>query len=331
MGAEQTVAYRVLNLEPYIQHGGMFANGQPTLIVASGRGCAKGCGFCYWREHEPGLLKADAIVELLEFLRDRYGVRQFHLAELDFFASKGRVISLAQLFKERLPDCTWFSLGSPCDAIKLSEADWDLLAESGCRKLEIGAESGSPRVLAALGKTHEADAPYVLARRMLARGIVARVNFIFGLPDESPEDVAASLDLITRLHALDPDRVVMTYRFYVPTWETPLGEKAFAKFPKVPRDVFEMVAWRERTGQEAFMELEWLPEQHRTLVRGLVRYFLPILTNKPHIPAGFDTLVYRSLRVLAKLRFRFGVFGAAFEPSLFRRLYGPALEQTCFP
>ena len=182
---DNLVPYRLLDLSPYVQRGGIFGNSFATFILGTGQGCAKACDFCYWRNHAPSLLRAEAIVDLAAFLRENYGVRQFHFGELDFFASKARVLEIARLWRARIPDAVWFALASPVDAARLTDSEWDLLVRGGCRKIEFGTETGSSKTLRAIGKRHDPDTPLRLTRTLLARGIVPMHNFVFGFVGET--------------------------------------------------------------------------------------------------------------------------------------------------
>lgn len=194
--------YRRIELRRYVQVGGVFGNDQPTLTVGTGRGCVKGCDFCAWRNHPSRILSADPIVALLRDLRERYGVRQFHIGELDFFMSRKRALGVAAGLREQAPDCVWFALGSPCDLVRLSDEEWDLLAAGGVRKIEIGSESGSARTLRSIGKQHTPEDVFVVSKKMLDRGIVPMNNFLFGFPGETREDREDTLRLIHQIWKL---------------------------------------------------------------------------------------------------------------------------------
>ncbi|MEW6219814.1 MAG: TIGR04013 family B12-binding domain/radical SAM domain-containing protein [Thermodesulfobacteriota bacterium] len=65
--------------------------------------------------------------------------------------------------------------------------------------LVIGAQTGSPRLLAAAGRSHSV-ADVVRAVELAAgAGLVPCVDFIFGLPGETDQDRAASLQLMEKL------------------------------------------------------------------------------------------------------------------------------------
>jgi radical SAM superfamily enzyme YgiQ (UPF0313 family) len=326
--AEDTRIYRLLDLAPYIQKGGIFGNNERTFVVGTARGCAKGCTFCYWRNHEPSLLDAASIVELIDDLHRRYGVKQYHLAELDFFTNRKRPMDLAKLWRDRLPECTWFTLGSPVDLMKLGDADWTLLSEGGCRKLEMGAESGSPRMLQAIGKRHKAEDPYVLSQKMLDNGINPMINFVFGLYGETDEDRRLSLDLIRRLHDLAPETIHFTFRFYQPAWQTPMGDLAIAQSPDYPRTIEDVLTFRPRYGDVEQHEMGWLSPRDEEFIKEIATYFLPLATSKFVFTNLAERAIYRGLRAVARLRLRTQYFNLGVDRWLYRRFLNRALDST---
>ena len=59
----------------------------------------------------------EEIVEVIDTLARRYGVRQFLLGELDFFTSQRRAVSTARELLARGPRVSWFALVSPIDVV----------------------------------------------------------------------------------------------------------------------------------------------------------------------------------------------------------------------
>ena len=63
----------------------------------------------------------------------------------------------------------------------------------------IGGQSGSQRVLDAANRGHSVEAIEAAAELCLEAGFLPKVDFIFGLPGETPDDMEASLGLAERL------------------------------------------------------------------------------------------------------------------------------------
>ncbi len=322
--------YHRLDLTAYIHtKGGIFGNGEPTLVIGTSRGCPKRCTFCYWSTHEPSMLEADDIVDLAEALVTRYGVRQFHIGELDFATNRRRVLAMARAWRARIPQCTWFALMSPSDAVRFSDAEWDEIAAGGCRKVEFGTETGSPRMLAAIGKKHRPDDAVTLSQRLLARGIMPMHNFVFGLLGETRRDRLDSLRLIRTLQGLpNAEWIFFTFRFYQAAWGTVMGDAAIARTPDFPKSVKALLPYRTVFGDEDRHSMRWLRADEEREIKRMVYHYLPLTTSKLVFEGRGQRLLYGTLQKLARWRLRVGWFGGQWDRWLHRRLLQTRLDNT---
>ena len=71
-----------------------------------------------------------------------------------------------------------------------------LLARGGCEMLQIGIESGSPRLLEAMGKGAEVEGMRRVLRATRKAGIRNQIYLLFGLPTETDADRELTLQLI---------------------------------------------------------------------------------------------------------------------------------------
>lgn len=315
--------FREVDLAPYVQHyGGIFGNGQPTLALSTSRGCAKGCAFCYWTNFAPSLLRAEDMIDVFVDLRERYGVRQFHIAELDFFAARKRPLEFAQLWKERLPDSIWFTLASPIDLLRYTDEEWRVLADGGLRKLELGTETGSERMLRAIGKRHEPRWPYELTKKLLAHGIATMHNFIFGFVGENDDDRRATLKLIADLRALDERLVGFTFRIFQPAPFVPMGDDAIAALQRFPSNLDDLLDYRGDYGSEDERAMLWLDPDVERRVKDLTQYYLPMVTSLRRFDSRWKDLLYRALRRTARWRLDTQRFGAPVDRRVFERTFG---------
>ena len=81
--------------------------------------------------------------------------------------------------------------------------------EAGCWDLILGLESGSDRILAYMNKRITVDMMMRGIDKVLHSGLSFTANFMFGLPEETMEDMRATLDLIKRI----PAGNIAVYRF----------------------------------------------------------------------------------------------------------------------
>lgn len=320
--------YRRVDLRPYIQKGGVFGNDQPTLTLAPGRGCTKGCAFCAWSQHPSSILDARVTFDLLVHLRERYGVRQFHFGELDFFMSRQRALELATLIRDAGSDVVWFALGSPIDLVDLQDEDWDLLHAGGLRKVEMGSESASARVLELIGKKHKPQDIFEVSKKMLVRGIVPMNNFLFGFPGETRDDRQATLAMIEALARESPTGNHFTYRYYQPTWDTALGRTALASAPDRPRRLDAWLAERPYFIDERVRTLPWLPEADEREVKQLINHDLPLATSRLEMQSAWRQAVYQRLRARARSSVARGRTTPRVDRWLFERAIRSRLDQT---
>jgi B12-binding domain/radical SAM domain protein len=68
--------------------------------------------------------------------------------------------------------------------------------------LVIGAQSGSPEVLKHCGRGHTVADVFSAVARSVAAGLTPHVDFIFGLPGETPDDMKRTIQVIRELVAI---------------------------------------------------------------------------------------------------------------------------------
>lgn len=168
----------------------------PIVPVALGRGCYwRRCAFCPDHLHpRHGLCAPEALDAWLDQVAARFpGGAMLHLT--DSALPPRHLARLARdIARRRLP-LRWHGFVRP-ERIFGDEGFVRLLAEGGCAMLQIGVESGSPRLLEAMGKGASVEGMRRMLRTAHGAGIRTQVYLLFGLPTESEADRERTLDLI---------------------------------------------------------------------------------------------------------------------------------------
>ena len=113
----------------------------------------------------PSLLGAGGLAEVLDAVRDRFPLTRD-----------------AEVTTEANPEST-------------SPEFFDALRAAGYTRVSLGMQSASPRVLAALDRTHSPGRAVAAAREALAAGFDhVNLDLIYGTPGESDEDLVVSLE-----------------------------------------------------------------------------------------------------------------------------------------
>jgi anaerobic magnesium-protoporphyrin IX monomethyl ester cyclase len=165
------------------------------------RGCPAGCTFCgspaFWNRRVR-FHSADYFVTQMVRLREK-GVTFFFVSDDTFTLKRDLVIDICRRIVENRLDITWAAI-SRVDCVDEEMLGW--MRRAGCTQISYGVESGS-RKIRDLYHKRISDAAILQAFRLTTRyGIMARAYFIYGAPGETDATIAASLDLIRRIHPL---------------------------------------------------------------------------------------------------------------------------------
>jgi anaerobic magnesium-protoporphyrin IX monomethyl ester cyclase len=177
------------------------------VTLSSSRGCGHGCRFCStpalarggWRAQS-----AERVVEAMERLRRDLGVEEVHFEDDDFAADPARLRRLCRLLLDGRGGIP-FSLPSGVRSEPLDVETVQLLGRAGCRYLSLAPESGSGRVLRAMGKPLDLDHLVTIAAAAVRSGIRVGCFLVLGYPSESQADRARTAELGERLVAAGVD------------------------------------------------------------------------------------------------------------------------------
>ena len=163
----------------------------PHLILPylATRGCYWGkCTFC---DHFQGYVEGfrtrqvDEIMEQLKFLKDKYGNKHFHFTDESYPPALFRKLSRS-LIDDKLK-IVW-TTHMRFEESLLEEEIWKDAAESGCKYLHFGYESGNTRVLNLMDKATNLDAIRTNLRMSSQAGIWNHLMGFFGFPGETEEE-----------------------------------------------------------------------------------------------------------------------------------------------
>jgi len=210
--------YEGLPLEAYTCPDALL---RPMVTFMSIRGCPNGCGFCA----SPSLVgkrlrgwTVGQVLDALERLVQVHGIREVSFVDDGFTANRRRALDLCAGMVERGLDLSWFG-NARADRVtpELAQA----MAASGCHQLYLGLESGSQEILDQVNKRTTLDKLVAGAEILGKAGIHRSVGFMIGLPGETVETVASTIELALRIK---PERIQFTR--FTPLPGTPLSNAA---------------------------------------------------------------------------------------------------------
>ena len=164
-----------------------------------------------WRARSP-----KSVVDEMEAHARTYGVREFHIEDLNPTISDKRVRDICREILRRGLRVSWkIAAGTKVETIK-SEETVELMARAGCRYVSISPETGSERVLRAMGKPFDLAHAVRIVRKMSEVGIRSQACFVLGFPGETAEDLEATRDLVQKLTRVGVDEIALFITTPVP-------------------------------------------------------------------------------------------------------------------
>jgi radical SAM superfamily enzyme YgiQ (UPF0313 family) len=211
---------------PYVELDSWLELDDPELWVPvqTGRGCALDCTYCSTPQIEGRLMRRRSPERVVEDVSRLVaaGARRLHFVDNVFNLPPSYALELCRRLAELDAGVGWRCIVYPH---RVSEELTGAMAAAGCREVSIGSESGCDRVLESLNKRFTADEVRRATRMFAAAGIDAMGFLLLGVPGETRESVAESLDFARSL-PLSTLKVTVGARIYP---FTPLAGQAAAE------------------------------------------------------------------------------------------------------
>jgi len=164
------------------------------------------CDFCcidsLWSR--PAWRRTEDVERDATYLAFGHGYSDFTILDDCFTLDETRLRTVADRLRALNSACLGRPLTWSCQgrADHLTDAVLDHMADSGCREISLGLESGSAHVLRIIRKGIRVPEAMEVVRRAAARMRV-NVNLLFGFPYESPGDFDATRRLFLQLREIE--------------------------------------------------------------------------------------------------------------------------------
>jgi len=181
--------------------------GQRMTSFQAHRGCLFACKYCAETAMTGNNVRArsiDDVLDEIEHVNDKYKLDLFKFVDPMFDTNIDYVKEFSKRKIERKIETPWECL---FHARFSDEEMFRLMGESNCNQIDVGVETGSPKLLKAMRKG--VKTPKIIETFDLARkhGIKRRAFIIIGMPEETEDDVYLTEKLIDRI---DPDVFAVT-------------------------------------------------------------------------------------------------------------------------
>ncbi|HEX5033763.1 MAG TPA: radical SAM protein [bacterium] len=180
--------FSLVSIADYQEYNGSLA------LIEAGRGCPFRCNFCSTAEMwvRKYRVKSPARIHReMQLLNAQIGMSYFSLTHDNFTTSPKYNRKFCQWFLENNPEGFTWNASARTDTVTID--DLDLMQRAGCRSLFFGVDSGSKRIQDVIDKHLDLEEFKTILNESVKRGISAITSFIVGFPEETEEDVNATI------------------------------------------------------------------------------------------------------------------------------------------
>jgi radical SAM superfamily enzyme YgiQ (UPF0313 family) len=289
-------------------------------VLETSRGCPGRCTYCYLSAREQPFWRGAPPAWVADRLDDLHArlpaMDHVDFVDDNFFADRRRALEIARLLPSRRPGLTWTSNGGRLrDLAAFTDAELAELRRGGLDRVDIGVETGSPRLAAELGKGEPPGAVLAEVRRLATAGIRPWINLMSGLPGETDDDLRQTIDL--GLSVIEHGGLISPIYAYLPYPGTTLADRLSAEGTALPTaDDLAAGSWSRSRAP-------WISRRRAAQLAAIYTASLfaddKLLIYRPTLPAR---LAWRALRPLSRWRLRRKCFGLPIESWLLRGLFG---------
>jgi anaerobic magnesium-protoporphyrin IX monomethyl ester cyclase len=295
--------YHLVDTKKYLPKRG----GVPTIDMETSRGCPFNCKFCYnpafnmrrWRAYKPELILAR-----IKKLKEDLGIKGVWFVDDEFFIDLGRARKIIEGLIEL--DMKWEIQGARADSILAMDDKYlKLLEKSHCRQINIGAESGSERILDMTEKKLTTKQILEVNRKLKPYKISPWFYFMIGFPSETEKEQRLTIKLAMRLLRENPNAKISGIGCFTPYPGTALFEESLKLGYQAPKKLIEWSSY----GVDQ-INIPWLRGRLRQKVEA-IQFASFFVDSKPEGVAGdwWVKLGAKLYRPIARWRFRHDFYG----------------------
>lgn len=186
------------------------------MNIDVGRGCPFNCTFCssslFWKRRYR-LKSPQKIVSDIQHWNRKFGIRSFRFSHDAFTVNNKLVYQVCDEIDAAGLDIKW-TCTSRVDCI--NEDLIKRMVKSGMDRIELGVETGSPRMQKLINKNLDLDRLSDMVDVLLKYHVEINLFFMCGFPEETTEDVSMTLDLMFAMHDRGVHHTSMAFCHFYP-------------------------------------------------------------------------------------------------------------------
>lgn len=214
------IEYDLFPTEKWLNIGSFYRTSQwhwnpddKVIAVHGGRGCPWKCNFCY-HHSKPRYRPMDLMMSEAQLALRKFDANMLYFSDDTTLHNAKRAEELVEGINS-LDRHIEYHISTRFDVLsKFDDSLLKGLADSGCRAIGMGIESGSERILKIIGKPYTVETVLDGFRRLSSVGIFSTVSIQVGQFTETLEDAEMSTILVRESLKIDPK---IQYAFTITT------------------------------------------------------------------------------------------------------------------
>jgi len=292
------IPYQLVNIKKYLPRRGDVL----TLDMETSRGCAYRCRFCYNPSFNHGrwrALKAEIVLERVKKVVDQYKIHGIWFIDDEFFIDLNRARKIIQGLKKM--KLHWTIQGVTAKSImRMDDNFLRLLESAGCEQLNIGAESGSERILKYVNKGIGPRDILEVNRKLKPYKIMPWFYFMIGFPNETQKDVNSTINLCLRILKENPKAKISGIGCFTPYPGTSLFDEAIKMGFNPPE---KLINWKDFAVDK--INVPWISGKKKKEIEGI--QFTSFFADKKANDVVFSPVIRaiaKAYRPIAKYRLK---------------------------
>lgn len=166
-----------------------FTRWRGTTTILTRYGCPFPCTFCASRYLPGGERSLDDVIAELRRIA-ALGIAEVYVRDFTFGPTRQRAQELCRRMVDADLGLRW---SAECRLDVLDEETLDWMSRAGCEVILVGVETGDADVASRLGKNHQESRTHRILQKARDVGIRSCGHFVLGSPDESREQIEATI------------------------------------------------------------------------------------------------------------------------------------------
>jgi anaerobic magnesium-protoporphyrin IX monomethyl ester cyclase len=243
------------------KYSSSLAKKNPLTTIMSSRGCPARCVFCDRPQMGKIFRKrsAENVVSEMRYCKEYFGIAEFMFYDDTFTINRQRVLDICDIIIEESLEVFW-DIRARVDTVTPEMIH--KLRKAGCHRIHYGVETGSPRIQKRLEKNLDLNKVKEIFHLTKKEGIETLGYFMIGCPDETTDDMKATVEFMLSLPMDYAHISIFTpfpgTRIYMEALESGFYESDYWKeFALDPKPEFVPEYWNQYfTNEELFYHLK---------------------------------------------------------------------------